>query len=775
MLRGQFRPIGLSTVSAAAIVALLVLAQTQLVAPKSSAAGGFSQEHAYATLARLLADGKPHLGGSGENAAVRDRIVAELRDAGYAPQIQTAFHCMALHRYAGCARIENVVAVHHGTGAQEAVLATAHYDTVPATVGVADDGAGVAVLLELARSMARRATRNDVIFLMTDGEETGLMGARAFADLHPLMKRVRMVLNFEARGASGPSMMFETGAGNARLIALFARTVEHPSANSLMYEIYKVLPNDTDFSVYKARGVTGLNFAFINSASLYHSARDDLQHLDRASLQQHGDNAFALTTVLADADLELLKSESDASYFDVFGRALVVWPAAVNLPVALVALLVIGGLVVARRSVFSCRAVAVAVLALIAVPVLMFAVGWLLSYPLGIWPGVHPIDHAHPWAGRIGLAASAMLVGHLVAIGVARRVNEQALFLTTWTCMALLAVVVAVLATGASFLLVWPVSGVAIAAWIQAGVRRRQSLQPAAIVGLVLVAFFWIPYVVLLEAAIGWDSSQFKILVFAPFVLAQVPALVAGVRSVRPLGLAAAVSALTAGASIATASRVPAFAEGRPRGLNVVYYDDRSAHPRWRIGFKGGPDRDYLTRNGFPLRDETDSMFELFDARGHFKPASDLALVPPALVLNEVRPAGALNVARGTLRSGRGGFRLVLGAGSQSGIRSIRLADEDVLGEGHLDGEGPIFVRIAGLADREIPIELAWDADKRPSMYVIEHSNFPDSREGRALVASRPANAAPIDRGDATVVGVHFELRSPTAGSSRVRASSLAP
>src|SRR6185369_6030145 len=353
MLRGQFRPIGVSAVSAAAVATLLVLAHTQLVAPKSRAAGGFSQQHAYATLARLLADGKPHFGGSVENAAVRGRIVAELRDAGYDPTIQTAFHCMTLHRSAGCARIENVIAVHHGTAARAAVLATAHYDSLPATVGAADDGAGVAVLLELARSLARRATRNDVVFLMTDGEEMGQMGARAFADLHPLMKRVRIVLNFEARGASGPSMMFETGVGNGRLIALFARTVEHPSANSLMHEVYKVLPNDTDFSVYKARGVAGLNFAFINAASLYHSARDDLQHLDRDSLQHHGDNALALTTVLADADLETLKSESDASYFDVFGRALVVWPAAANVPVALVSLLVIGGLTVARRRAFS--------------------------------------------------------------------------------------------------------------------------------------------------------------------------------------------------------------------------------------------------------------------------------------------------------------------------------------------------------------------------------------------------------------------------------------
>jgi hypothetical protein len=159
-------------------------------------------------------------------------------------------------------------------------------------------------------------TKPGVIVVITDGEETGLRGARAFAERHPLMRRVGVVVNLEARGASGPSMMFETGPGNARLMDLFARAVARPSASSVSYEVYKLLPNDTDFSVYRKLGLSGFNFGFTNSAALYHSTRDNLQYLDRRSLQHMGEHAFEVTGVLADADLATLTAQSDASFFD---------------------------------------------------------------------------------------------------------------------------------------------------------------------------------------------------------------------------------------------------------------------------------------------------------------------------------------------------------------------------------------------------------------------------------------------------------------------------
>jgi len=84
------------------------------------------------------------------------------------------------------------------------VLLVAHYDSVPTGPGANDDGVGVATLLETARALTASAPlQNDVIFLFTDSEETGLLGAQAFVTEHLWAKEVEVVLNFEGRGNGG--------------------------------------------------------------------------------------------------------------------------------------------------------------------------------------------------------------------------------------------------------------------------------------------------------------------------------------------------------------------------------------------------------------------------------------------------------------------------------------------------------------------------------------------------------------------------------------------
>ncbi|MEQ1867296.1 MAG: M28 family peptidase, partial [Micropepsaceae bacterium] len=425
----------LSTLLGAVVVTALFMiwATAQLEAPTGAANTGFAQARAMETLARILGPEVPHMAGSSENIAIKDRIVAELTAAGYTPEIQSTAQCAPPETRPGCTYVENIIAVKRGSSSGKAILATAHYDSVPAGPGVADDLSGTAVMLELAKTMAKRTTKNDIIFLITDGEEMGLRGALAFARAHPLFKQVGIVVNVEARGASGPSMMFETGKGSAKLMELFARTVPNPRANSLTYEVYQLLPNDTDFSVYrKAANLSGFNFAFSNSASLYHSRNDNLRNLDRDTLQHHGDNAFAIVAALADTDLATLKSDGDASYFDLHGLTLLIWPAALNVPIAALSLIAILGLIVVHRSAFSAAAVAWSALAIVASGVTLYAAGWLLSFPLGIWPGVHPLDHPAPWPARIALASAGIAVSLLVATLVAGRVEMRALLLSGW-------------------------------------------------------------------------------------------------------------------------------------------------------------------------------------------------------------------------------------------------------------------------------------------------------------------------------------------------------
>ena len=268
---------------------------------------------------------KPHPMGSPENTAVREYILKELAAQELNPSVQKT---TAVTQIWGnpfrAGFVQNIVAKLPGTDNTQAVLLASHYDSVPTGPGASDDGAAVAAMLETLRALrAGEPLRNDVIFLFTDGEEAGLLGAKAFVDEHPWAKDVGVALNFEARGNGGPSLMFETSDANNWLIQQFAASVPHPAANSLMSSVYKMLPNNTDFTYFKAAGWQGLNFAFIRGLIRYHTETDSVKNLDQGSLQHHGSYALALTRHLGDLNLSELDLEDtpigDRIYFDFLG------------------------------------------------------------------------------------------------------------------------------------------------------------------------------------------------------------------------------------------------------------------------------------------------------------------------------------------------------------------------------------------------------------------------------------------------------------------------
>ncbi|HEX2121351.1 MAG TPA: M28 family peptidase, partial [Thermoanaerobaculia bacterium] len=188
--------------------------------PADAPAREFSSTRAAAVLRDLLAEEVPHPVGTAANARLRDRIAARFTALGYETTIQRRFACNARPV---CAMVENVIARAPGGRRADAVVLMAHYDSVGAGPGAADDGMGVAALLEIARATRGERYRNPLLFLITDGEEAGLLGAEAFLADETLAREVGVVVNVEARGTRGLSNMFETSRRNRWLIHHLSR------------------------------------------------------------------------------------------------------------------------------------------------------------------------------------------------------------------------------------------------------------------------------------------------------------------------------------------------------------------------------------------------------------------------------------------------------------------------------------------------------------------------------------------------------------------------
>lgn len=256
---------------------------------------------------------RPHPVGSADHARVQQYLFGRMAQLGLNPALQAgALSPESVNRLtqwggdpaAAGNQAVNIVGVLPGRDpAAPAVLMMAHYDSAWESPGAADDGAGVAAILEAVRALkARGPIDRSLVVLFTDSEELNLDGARIFFSEHPLRDRIGAVVNLEARGGGGRAFMFETGRGNAGTIDLFSRAARRadggPSSSSLSIFVYENMPNGTDFTIPKNRGVAGVNFAFIGRPSQYHSPTATPENLDQGAVQHIGSQALETTDAL---------------------------------------------------------------------------------------------------------------------------------------------------------------------------------------------------------------------------------------------------------------------------------------------------------------------------------------------------------------------------------------------------------------------------------------------------------------------------------------------
>ena len=483
-----------------------------LIQPPEPVAGNvpqdqFSVSRAEFFLEQLVADGIPHPAGSEQNRLVRMKIVSRLKSFGYSVTLQeteSEIHRRRLEADPNRLPICNVMTRLEGITDDPAIMLVTHFDSVPYGPGASDDGVGVAAMLEVARMLKQKGPpRRTVLFLFTDGEEYGLLGAKKFVEQHPWAKRVKWVINLEARGTDGPSVMFETGTESLSSIREFASVSRRPVSSSLFFEIYKRLPNDTDFSVFKKAGMQGFNFAFIGNVKNYHTPQDNLVNVDRSSFQHHGENMWRLVADLAYRD-EMPEVGGQAVYFDVLARLLVWWPVSWSLW-----LTSFGGVVwVAigwrnwkrERSSGLSLAVASGWLLLLFFAVLLM--GWICNLA---WSLEGRLDNAWP-ESPLPILTSFWLLGVVTSaglrLGFQGQLNAFSQWWVVWGAWMLLAAATSVFLAGASYLFIVPF---VIAVLSHAVLRDlfQCSIDVVSLFAIVATCVLWLPLELLFYDAVG--------------------------------------------------------------------------------------------------------------------------------------------------------------------------------------------------------------------------------------------------------------------------------
>ncbi|NPA37825.1 MAG: M20/M25/M40 family metallo-hydrolase [Chlorobi bacterium] len=356
----------------------------------------------------------PHYAGNDAHDAVRIYLIDELKHLGL--NVDTQEQVIFNRKWNSGVKANNIISVIEGENHSKgkSLLLLSHYDSrASASFGASDDGSGVVTILESIRAFLAKGQKpqNDIIILFSDAEELGLLGAKAFVKYHPLAKSVGLVINFEARGTGGPSfMLIETNGGNEQMIREFAKaSPPFPVANSLLYSLYKLLPNDTDLTVFREDGdINGFNFAFIDRFYNYHMAMDNIENLDLRSLEHQGTYLTALLSYFSETDLSKLRSNNDDVYFNFPFAGMIYYPFSFIYPLWGLALLIfilflISGLktrVLKTRSLFISLAVYFSLIILI--PVLTYF-AWKII--LILHPGYKDILHGFTYNGYYYIAA----------------------------------------------------------------------------------------------------------------------------------------------------------------------------------------------------------------------------------------------------------------------------------------------------------------------------------------------------------------------------------
>ena len=216
--------------------------------------------------------------------------------------------------------MRNVVCKLPGESPREIVVA-AHHDQSPLTVQGADnDGSGIAILLQLGEIFGSEGKPPySLVFIATDGEESGMLGSRRYVQAHPNPDEIIAAISLDNLGKYICKGMDMEAVGQFRKFgalwlqllagesARLAGDLWIPKVRSVMDQVTgQAVPlSFMDQGPFVAAGVPALGFAGFKPAEsrdfhwqTYHSPEDVMQYQSADVLYQSGRISEALVRQL---------------------------------------------------------------------------------------------------------------------------------------------------------------------------------------------------------------------------------------------------------------------------------------------------------------------------------------------------------------------------------------------------------------------------------------------------------------------------------------------
>jgi hypothetical protein len=299
--------------------------------------------------------------------------------------------------------------------------------------------------------------------------------------------------------------MYESSTSNAGLLQDFASAGTATRASSIFEPLYHMLPQRTDFTIFRRAGLRGLSFAFIGGADRYHTKEDRVENLDKRSLQDLGEHALALSRFFGDSGVR--SGREDVVYFDLLGAVLIRYPNAWGLPLAALALLCLLAALIfglARKALTPggiVRGLITFAAGWIALVLTNSIIAWLLLAILPLELSGERISEPLPYL--------IILFGLTLALSAAflrsqlKRTTEYDLAAGAWLWWAVLLVATVVELPQGSYLFSWPLLFASIGlAWQMGSLGRGPAMKGVvSLVGAVPGIVLWIPII-----AVGWTA-----------------------------------------------------------------------------------------------------------------------------------------------------------------------------------------------------------------------------------------------------------------------------